>query len=60
MAVGRNAATELTSVLIWPVLLLTVFQVSGKGIFDVNSPSKIKNPNYNAGLIKLMCIGTGW
>ena len=59
MAVGRKAATELTSVLIWPVLLLTVFQVSGKGVFDVNSP-KTKNPNFNAGLIKLMRIGTGW
>ena len=29
----------------------------------MNSPSKIKNPNFNAGLknmIKLVCIGTEW
>ena len=33
------------------------------GVFDVNSPSKIKNPNFNAGLknmTKLVRIGTGW
>ena len=33
------------------------------GVFDVNSSSKIKNPNCNAGLknmIKLVRIETGW
>ena len=33
------------------------------GVFDVNSPFKIKNSNFNAGLknmIKLVRMGTGW
>ena len=32
-------------------------------VFDVNSPSKIKNPNFNAGLknmTKLVRIDIGW